>query len=346
LRGIVERARDLEPRAKEGVLMHFPRKGWRLALSAALTAFAVSVTFAGPAFAAAEPGEWGSWGPETVNNHNMQVASQGTLSEARNNGNLLEVWRGATNNQVWMSFNNGNAFTIGNTATYVSPTVVPWGPDKFMVFHTGTDGNIYYTAVYGDGSNEGEWIDVQYQTTNMPVSVTQLGPGSYDLYMVYRGAGNDQRVWGTLMDSGEGEFEPAENIGGGYSYSAPSVAWNNNAGTLNVVVRGDDGEVWMIDGWSRDWSPWNPQGGNTIDTPHIAVTTGGTMLVDYLDTNYNVQYRVYDMEGNSPLGWLPDTTGYQSHYPVQLAAYGYAIYALLTGLDGLVWYKQAYNNNN
>jgi hypothetical protein len=59
--------------------MHFSWKRWRLVLIAALTALAVSVTFAGPALAA-EPGEWGSWSPETVNNHNMQVASQGTLT--------------------------------------------------------------------------------------------------------------------------------------------------------------------------------------------------------------------------------------------------------------------------
>jgi ABC-type sugar transport system substrate-binding protein len=73
-----------------------------VALIAALTAVALSVAFAGPAVAA-EPGEWGSWSEETVNNHYMQVASQGTLSEARNGGNLLEVWREATNDQVWMS---------------------------------------------------------------------------------------------------------------------------------------------------------------------------------------------------------------------------------------------------
>src|ERR1700709_2346800 len=100
------------PMSQERARMRSSWKKWRLALIATLTALALSVAFAGPA-AAAEPGEWGSWNQETVNNHYMQVASQGTLSEARNAGNLLEVWRGATNDQVWMSFNNGNAFTVG-----------------------------------------------------------------------------------------------------------------------------------------------------------------------------------------------------------------------------------------
>jgi hypothetical protein len=336
----------LKQRAKEGVLMHFSWKRWRLALIAVLTALGLSVAFAGQALAA-EPGEWGSWGPETVNNHNMQVASQGTVAEARNGGNLLDVWRGADNNQVWLSWNNGPAYTIaGNTATYVSPAVVAWGSSGFMIFHTGVDGHIYYTPINGEGATTGQWFSVPDQTTNMPVSVTQLGPGSYDLYMVYRGVGNDQRIWGTRFNSADNGWDSTENIGEGDSPSAPSVVWNNEPGTLNVVARGEDGEVWLTEGFTNDWSPWYAEGGNAIDTPHIAVTSGGTMLVDYVGTDYSVYYRVYDMEGNSYVDWQPDSTGYQSHYPVQLSAYGFAIYAILTGLDGLVWYKQAYNNNN
>jgi hypothetical protein len=281
-----------------------------------------------------------------VNNQNMQVASQGTLSEARNDGNLLEVWRGATNNQVWMSFNNEDAFTIGTTETYVSPTVVPWGPGSFMVFHTGVDGNIYWTVVYDDGGYEGQWYQVPGQTTNMPVSVTQVGPGSNDVYMVYRGVGNDQRIWGTLYNSVAGEWQNTENIGGGLSPSAPSVAWNPYAGTLNVVARGEDSQVWMINGFTDNWSSWYQEGGNTIDTPHIVSSPSGrTMMVDYLDTNYNVEYRMYDELGNGLGNWQPDVTGWQSHYPVQLAAYGNAIYAIITGLNLLIWYKQAYYNN-
>jgi hypothetical protein len=127
--------------------MHFPRKRWQLALTGALTALALSVTLAGPAFAS-EPGEWGSWSQEMVSDGSQQVRTAGTLSEARNGGALLEVWRGADNNQVWASWNNGYPFSLGgsSTATYASPQVVGWGPDNFAVFHTGTDGNIYYAC--------------------------------------------------------------------------------------------------------------------------------------------------------------------------------------------------------
>jgi hypothetical protein len=324
--------------------MHFPRKR-RLALSAVLAAVAVSVTFAAPAFAS-EPGEWGSWTAETVNNHSMQVASQGTVNEARNDGNLLEVWRGATNNIVWMSLNNGDAFQIGTTETYVSPTVVPWGSDSFMVFHTGVDQNIYYTVVYGDGGYEGQWFAVPNQATNMPVSVTQMGPGSNNVYMVYRGVSSNQ-IWGTMFNSDDGEWQDTQNIGGGQSNSAPSVAWNNLTGQLNVVVRGLDNQVWMIFGGTDNWSAWYNEGGYTIDTPNIAASPSGqTMFVDYLDPNYNVYYRLYDEWGDTVGDWLQDTTGWQSHYPVALEAIGNAMVAVLTGLDYLAWFKQAYYNYN
>jgi hypothetical protein len=327
--------------------MHFSWKRWQVALIAALTALALSVTFAGQALAS-EPGEWDFWDQETVNNHSMQVASQGTLSEARNGGNLLEVWRGATNDQVWLSWNNGPAYTVaGNTATYVSPTVVPWGEAGFMVFHTGIDGNIYYTPLNGEGATTGTWYQVPGQTTNMSVSVTQLGAGSEQLYMVYRGVGNDQRVWGTWLNgSSITNWTDTQNIAGGLSPSAPSVVYNEESDQLIVVARGTDGQVWMTEGWINSWNSWYQEGGNTIDTPHIAVTANGYMLVDYIDANYEAHARVYDEWGIPYTGWNSESTSWQSHFPVQLAAYGAAIYMLLTGLDGLVWYKQAYYNNS
>src|ERR1700719_4622706 len=122
--------------------MHLPRKRWRLALMAVLAALAVSVAFAGPAFAA-EPGESGTWNEEYVGS--QPLAARGHMTEARNGqGDLLQVWRGETNNIVWLSFDNGQPFQFYNpdgtsTATNVSPTVVPYGSNNFMVFHTGTD---------------------------------------------------------------------------------------------------------------------------------------------------------------------------------------------------------------
>ena len=135
---------------------------------------------------AAEPGEGSTWYQEHVGTENL--AAHGTVSEARNTQqDLLQVWRGETNNIVWMSLNGGEPFQLRNpdgssTATYVSPTVVPYGSNNFMVFHTGDGGDIWYTQVFGDGHNSGTWTNVPGNFTNLlahdPALFNDLIPGS------------------------------------------------------------------------------------------------------------------------------------------------------------------------
>jgi hypothetical protein len=322
--------------------VHFPRKRWRLAFMAVLAALAVSVTFASPAFAA-EPGESGNWIQEWEGN--QYLALRGTMGEARNTqGDLLQVWRGENNNNVWMRLDNGNPFTLGTTATYSSPTVVPYGQNSFMVFHTGTNGFIYYTIVNTDYSWNG-WTAVPYQTTNMEVSVAQLGAGSNQLYMVYHGSGSDNHVWGTRWD-GYG-WQGAQNIAGGLSPAAPSVAYNPGSG-LWVVVRGEDNGIWMSysDNNGGQWNDFTPQGGSTTRNPTIAASAQtDQMIVSYVDSNtFRPNYRTYSQWGGPTGGWSQDITGWQTIYRVGISVVGAVMYAIFTGQDGYGYYKQVYSS--
>ena len=323
--------------------MRFPGKRWRLSLLAVLAALAVSIGVARPALAA-EPGEWGSWSPEGANG--QQIAVHGTVSEARNNGYLIDAWRGETNNQVWMSINNGSPFTLNNpdgttTATYYSPTVVPWGSAGFMVLHTGTDGSIYYTTIDPtDGTWAGSWTAIPNQSTNAAVSAAQIGQQGDDIYLVYHSS-NDDRIWGTLFDGYQ--WGEVQNIGNGYSPTAPSVTWSNNQ--LYAFARGEDNQVWMAysyDLFGSSWSSWSAQGGYTYITPEVATNLQtGTMLVSIVDENsYRPNWRTYNQNGQPTGGWSQDTTGYQTVQAVALSIVGAAIYAILTGLNDAVWYKR------
>ena len=333
---------------KEGVLMHFSRKRWRLAFIAVLTAIAVSVTFTGEAFAA-EPGEADNWIAEHVNG--LDLSARNTVSEARNDGNLLQVWRGETNNIVWLSYEAGPPFQLTNpdgssTATYTSPVVVPYGTVSFMVFHTGTNGLIYYTQVNPEsGTWDGSWAAVPYQATpnNMAVSVAQLGAGSEQLYMVYRAA-NDDEIWGTRWNPVSGGWGGTQPIAEGLSPSAPTVAYNPGSG-LWAVLRGEDNAVWMSysDNNGNQWGDWTPQGGNTTQTPTIAASAEtNQMLVSYIDQTYRPTWRTYSVYGSATGGWSQDATGWQTIYSVALSVVGAVIYAILTGQDGNVYYKQVY----
>lgn len=324
--------------------MHFSRKRWRLALIAVLAALAVSVTYAAPAFAA-EPGESGTWNEEYVGN--QQLEAQGTMSEARDGqGDLLQVWRGETNNAVWLSFDNGNPYTLGTTATYVNPTVVPWGNSAFMVIHTGTDDNIYWTIVYDDGSWDGTWSSVPGQSTDNAVSATQMGAGSYNVLMMYQGVSNNN-VYSTMyLTTPENTgWQNAQWVSGGTTFAAPGVAYNAASGNAYAVIRGEDNQVWMNSLVNGQWGSWTGQGFYTYVSPTIAADAqSGNMLVSAVNENsYVPYYQAYDQNENALGGWSQDITGWQTVYSVFLSVIGTAIYAIFTGQNGYVYYKQAYS---
>jgi hypothetical protein len=319
--------------------MHFSWKRWWLPLAAMLTALAMSLALAVPA-SAAEPGESGSWSRENVNG---ALAASGSISEARNGGYLMDVWRGATNSTVWMSINNGTPFQLGSTTTFYSPTVVAYGTGQFMIFHVGTNNAIYYTWVTPAADTwSGNWYSIPGQSTNMQVSATQDGAGSSSIELAYHANDATDRVWTTFFDGNI--WGGAVNPSGGTSPSAPSVAYNSATGVTWVVARGEDNQIWMV--YSRadgSWANWYQVGGYTLAQPSIAALPDGNMLVSYLDPyQLNPMYGRFDAFGNLYGGWSRDITGWQSPFPIILSVVGAAVYALLTGMDGFVYYKQAY----
>ena len=100
----------------------------------------------------------------------------------------------------------------------------------------------------------------------------------------------------------------------------------------------------MLRGDGSGFGSWLPQGGDTFTGPTVAINDQtGHVLVSYVDEGAHPNYRAFDGGGN-PLGdWSQDITGYQTTYSVTLSGVGNAIYAILTGLDHLVYYKQVYN---
>jgi hypothetical protein len=265
-----------------------------LKLSAVVFLIALAaVATATPSFAQL-PGESSTYASEQVGGTFLTL--QNTYSEARNDGGLLAVWRGENNNQVWMSLNNGTPFTIGGTVTFQSPTVAPWGEDGFMVFHTGDNGNIWYTPVFGDGSNNGTWTAVPGNFTNLPVSVAQMGTNSNNLFLVYRGLGNDLRVWGTWYNFSSNSWAGANNIGGGSANNAPGVTMNNATNQLIVTAQGTDNQLWMTHQalGASSWSGWARMGVFTGNTPHSAACANGNMVVSILDGNNHPEFAKFD----------------------------------------------------
>jgi hypothetical protein len=119
--------------------MHMRRysKQWRSPAIAVLTVVAILAPTS-KMFGQEQPGESGKYTNEIVANAG-DVKSQGTLAEARNGGNQLDVWRAnddpGSAAEVWLSLNQGSPFTIGTTGTFTSPAVAPHGTNAFICFH-------------------------------------------------------------------------------------------------------------------------------------------------------------------------------------------------------------------
>lgn len=348
--------------------MRYFWKRWRLALVAMISACALSAAFAGTALAA-EPGEQGGWAHESVGGANLRTVT--TLAEARDqSGNYLRVWRGALPTQnpvtggpqadvVWASYDGGPAVRAGLTqaTTYYAPavTAIGGGGGQFMVFHTGTDGHIYYSRLSVDSGNGGStqvwggWTAVPDQTTNNAVSAAQLTPGGQNVYLVYHSA-TDNHIWGTVYNGVEDSWAHTVIIGNGAEgLGAPSVGSNGN-GLMSAII-GTDRNVWVGQAvLSQDdndviWGNF----ANSNTPSNIPPTVGGNMqtgdyLVGIVNTTGVPAYGRYGPFG-FPLetNWSRDITGWVTNNRETLVAIGAIFYAILTGLDGDAYNKVVWN---
>ena len=280
------------------------------------------------------------------------LTTSNSISEARNGGDIADVWKGKTDNHVWISIDHEDAFQIGNTTTFVAPTVVAWGNSQFMIFHVGSDNHIYYTwinSLGSQGASQG-WVAVPGQTTSQSVSVAQVGAQGFGLYMMYHSL-TDNKVWGTFFNPGGGNFPASSswgsivNVNGGLTGSSPTVTYDVGTGILYSVVRGLDNQLYLNNTrpGTINWESWQPVGGSTPGQPSIAAAQDdtGNLLLAYRGFDSHIYYDSFTLGGTST-GWHADITGWQTNFPVFLTANGSTIYTIMTGNDNVAYWKQAF----
>jgi len=336
----------------------------RLAFTAALTVFAM-LTFTGDAFASV-PGESGYWTTETA--QGSQVYSQGPVREAyQTNGTHLDVWRGQSNNTFWVSYGNSTIFTLGSASTQTAPTVVAFGSGGFAVFYVGTDGTVYWNInlINSQIANPNYWSGWRpaghdiVTNPNQSVDVVQLGASTTNLYMIWRGSGDDLAVFGSYFGGDfDSSWEAPVSLGGS-TYNAPAITFNPQTSVIWAAATGTDGNLWLNtqDLGSGVWDGWQPvHGGPVFSTaPAIAaptLSTAGpeaTQMMVVADVSLgetggsDIFYNVIDPYGNAG-GWVEDPTGWQTTSNVTLDAnQNGTIYAQLNGENGGDdWWQQIY----
>jgi len=319
-------------------------KHWRMAI-AVLAVFA-AVAPARSAF--------GQFSPDTDSFKQKQIAGsgtiqlQGSMAEGRNNGHILDVWRANdSTNAVWLSYDNGKAFQIGKTTTMATPAVSAWGNNgAFIAFHTGTDGRINYTFVYGGGStqNSGTWMQIPAQITppKMGVSAAPIGEGSEEIIVAYRASGgNDQRTWATWMDN-DGAWSTAHNFGGGDAVATPAICLDNVASSLWAIAIGTDNQVWTTHQklGASSWPYWTPQGifvsapedGSAIQPGSGAAADNGNVVLAASTGQDASLYKVVNSSGGTVHDWVV-TDAFSTLNAVDLVSAGPTVFALLTEIE-------------
>lgn len=252
-------------------------------------ALAISVGAGASAFAA-QPGEDAEWHYQY--DHGERVESNGGMTEAHDaNGNLVQAWRGYSDNAIYVAANNGAIYRWpanangGAATTYATPQIVATDYG-FRVYHTGTDGRIYYAGLTinaGQVGLLGSWRTVPGVITrnNMAPAVTAM-PRGESVYLAYHGATSDQ-VYGAFFNGfGDDRYntgwQAPRAIPGVFSPTAPSIAYNNSWNHLVLTWAGTDLQVnysTQLYG-SAYWStPRQIVGVSTQNSPTVALTDNG-----------------------------------------------------------------------
>ncbi|MFI8456987.1 hypothetical protein [Kitasatospora sp. NPDC085464] len=128
------------------------RARWRMVAVTAMTALAVMMCSTSPASAAVF-GESTTWANEIEDN--VPVRANGFMGEARaDNGDLIQVWRGYDNPGMYISLDHGRPIRMAGE-TNASPQVVYMGGAQFVLFHTGTNGFVFYMVLTVNQGNNG-----------------------------------------------------------------------------------------------------------------------------------------------------------------------------------------------
>jgi hypothetical protein len=328
-------------------------KKLRLAVVALVAAIAVTVGVAAPALAA-QPGEGTSWSQEQAGG--SQIYARGITQARDSSGHLVEVWRGYDNNYIWISVDHQPARQWVSAdqvvpQTYAAPQIV-WTEWGFRVYHTGTDGNIYYAGLSLNGdqiSILGGWVRIPnaYTRNDQPPAVTAL-PGGESVYLAWAGAtGNG--IWGSYFDGVHRIWDYPSQIDSTWTELAPAIAFSNQGGWNDIVLAYTD----VLDRTVRvryqrygspTWSgEYNLFGGSYTDqTPQIALTaTGaGQIAIRRYQTDWIQLASIWsDRTWN---GWSDESTYFTTPNPPELVANYDRIYLVAASVVHLyTWWKQS-----
>jgi hypothetical protein len=309
----------------------------------------------------ASAGQWGEdtqWTREELEN-NQIIGTSDTVSDVWNTVETVNIqaWRDPFDN-IAFAINGHVVFTPGRT--YAPVVAVQYG-GGFALFHTGTNGRIYWMHphdIYDDQQdylrNLNNWtgwepLDGDYVGMTVPgeaVSVARLH-GPDQLFLVYRGIGADNAIYGNYIS--QGGTSPRQRLNGN-SYSAPAITFNRRTSQLAVAIRGvTDDRIYLSRQTygTSNWVGWvQVPGIQTDESPAFTSDESGNQILAVRGYDRRLSFNTWDYRYSRWSGWTGEVNNWQTNVYPSLSAVAGAVFVILTGLDNIVYYKQAYNGPN
>ncbi|MFD9686640.1 hypothetical protein ACFXPX_43200 [Kitasatospora sp. NPDC059146] len=324
------------------------RAKWRMAAVTATTALAVLMFSNAPASAAVF-GESSTWASEIEDN--VPVRANGFMGEARAvNGDLIQVWRGYDNPGMYLSLDHGRPVRLAG-ATNASPQVVYMGGAQFVLFHTGTNGFIFYCVLTVNQANNGQrylnfgnWIQVPNgaQTNDgRPVAIAALPHNNISL--AFHGA-NSNEIWSMIFNIPNNLWGDPVRVAGATSNSSPALAFSPANNLLLMAYRGLDNRVNVIRTYYQN-NGWYGRsildGVQTDSEPAIAMAGSGWGQVAVRQQGTGVLYLEDVQDTGSHGDWTREAVAFASAYGPRLIMDAYRAYLVATNLNGYVMWKQS-----
>ncbi|MEU1374948.1 hypothetical protein ABZ442_14915 [Streptomyces triculaminicus] len=321
----------------------------RILAVAMTTAFAVLLFSNSPA-SALEPGESTRWANEIEGN--TPVQANGIMGEARAaNGDLFQVWHGADNGNMYLSLNHSQPLTLPGQ-THASPQIVfVGGQAQFLLFHTGSNGFVYYTTLsvaVGDNGHRYARFDNWRQVPNgartlegLSVAVT-VTPNN-GAYLAFRGY-NSNEIWGMYYNSQNGHWDLPTRTFGATSDSAPALAYSTNNNHILLAYRGTDNQVNVIrlPYGSGNWYGRTILGGVLTDShPAIGVAPSGTGQVAIRQQGTGVLHLQTITDSGAHINWVRESQSQTSPWGPRIVMDAYRAYLVATAWGGYVLWKQS-----
>ncbi|WP_438306715.1 hypothetical protein ACSHXN_44875 (plasmid) [Streptomyces sp. HUAS TT11] len=334
-------------------MKHLVSRG-RLWVPTLLSALAISIVVISPGAAQAassQPGEYINYANEMVGGQPLRA--NGPVSQAGDTaGNFVTVWRGYDNDGIWLSFNNGSPIAISNSATTQAGPRVVWDGVRFVLYHTGTNGQIYEATGWGDNRAWwGSWSAVPNARTNPNLSPAAASDGKQGVMLMWKGQGQDDQIVYSWRDGSQRYGTPlttGNNIQR-QTKSSPAVAYDKVSNRFFVAFRNVQ---------NRPAYTWTAAGQNIWDTPQVpnravqdvftdmgpaVVVHGGVLVLAATERGQGTSafVRVSTASKDVIGGWTQEASKMPTNSPSWLvgANNGAAVVSIATAWDGWVYWK-------